>query len=108
LLPHQKEISDEQAFYADGLARAYDLNGNWPRALETYQGITSLTTGRLLWGDIYARSYYRLGKIYQRNGNNSAAAAHYENFLRLWKNADGGLPEVDDAKKQLEALKRVS
>jgi serine/threonine protein kinase/tetratricopeptide (TPR) repeat protein len=108
LLPHQRETSDEQAFYDDSLAIAYDLNGNWPRALETYQRITSLTTGRLMWGDIYARSYYRLGKIYQRNGNNQAAAAHYENFLRLWKNADGGLPEVDDAKKQLEALKRVS
>jgi len=61
-----------------------------------------------MWGDIYARSFYWLGKIYQRNGNSHAAAAHYENFLRLWKNADGGLPEFDDAKKQLEALKRVS
>ena len=104
LLPCQRENVDMHAFYENSLAEAYDRGGDWSRALETYQRIVSLTTGRLQWGDIYARSFYRMGKICQRNGREVEAAGHYRNFLKFWKNADAGLPEVDDAKRQLEAL----
>jgi len=107
LLPEQRENADEQAFYYDGLAAACYQSGHLSKALETYRAILALTTGRLKWGDIYARSYYWLGKIHQQNGNNVEAAAQYKNFLELWKNADAGLPEVTDAKKQLEALRKV-
>jgi serine/threonine protein kinase/Tfp pilus assembly protein PilF len=109
LLPYQQEsIIDEQAFYFDGLAAAQYQNGDWPRAVETYTRIVTLATGRLRWGDIYARSYYWLGKIHQKTGNNLEAAADYERFLQLWKNADSGLREVADAQKQLEALREAS
>ena len=107
LLPSQRENTDEQAFYKNSLAAAYYQSGSWSRALETYQGIVSLTTGRICWGDIYARSTYWLGKIYQRTENKAATVAHFENFLGLWKNADPELPEVEDAKKQLDDLKKA-
>ena len=107
LLSYQMEVYDEQAFYYDGLAAAYTQKGNWPKAIETYKSIISLTTGRLGWGDIYTRSYYWLGKCFQKSGNPTEARVNYRNFLQLWKNADEGLPEVADARKELEVLGRL-
>jgi len=46
-----------------------------------------------------------LGKIYEQQGITAKAIEHYEKFLDLWKNADPGIPEVTDAKKQLASLK---
>jgi tetratricopeptide (TPR) repeat protein len=106
LLPRQRERLDEHAFFMAALAEAYERAGDLEKATETYQNILTLTTGRLRWGDIYARSHYRLGRLYQKKGSPAEAASHFEKFLEVWKNADPGLPEIEDAKKQAALLKK--
>ncbi len=108
LLPHQKYVDDEQAFYLEALASTFYESGDLEKAYDYYEKIISLTTGRLRWGDIYARSYYMLGKIYQEKGWIGKAIDQYETFINLWKDADPGILEKEDAKKQLAFLKEVS
>lgn len=108
LLPHQYEVTDKHAFYLYPLALSYYQLGDLEKARKQFEKIVSLTTGRIHWGDIYARSYYWLGKIFQKKGWTGKAIENYEKFLQLWKDADPGLPETMDAQKQLAALRNAS
>ena len=96
--------SNMQALYIDSLASAYYQSGDVEKAREEYEMIISLTLGRLYYGDIYAKSFYMLGRIYQQKGWAGKAIEHYDKFLHLWKNADPGIPEIIDAQKRLTAL----
>jgi cytochrome c-type biogenesis protein CcmH/NrfG len=46
-----------------------------------------------------------ISKIYEQQGNKAKAIEHYEKFLDLWKDADPGIAEVEDAKKRLAGLR---
>ncbi len=102
LEPHGLQKNAE---FVNSWASAYYKSGNLDKAQEAYEGITNLTTGRIGYGDIYAKSFYMLGKIYEEQGNSTKAIEHYEKFLSLWKDADPGIAEVEDAKKRLAGLK---
>ena len=39
-----------------------------------------------------------------QNGNTAKTIEYYEKFLDLWKDADPGIAEVEDAKKRLEGI----
>ncbi len=39
-------------------------------------------------------------------GKRAKSIEQYERFLQLWKGADSGIAEVEDAKKRLAGLKR--
>ena len=73
-------------------------------AEEVYFKIISLSRGRLQNGDFYAKSFHMLGKIYEQKGLIDKAIEHYEKCLDLWKDADPGLPEVDEARQSLAKL----
>jgi tetratricopeptide (TPR) repeat protein len=94
------------AFYLDGLASACLEMGDVDNALKNYENIAFLTYSRQAWGDLYARSFYNLGKIYEQKGLNGKAAENYEKFINLWKDCDPRFrPLVEHARKRLTALK---
>jgi len=105
LLPYQSYDYTSHAIFYDNLALAYYKSRELEKAQEEYEKITQLTTGRLDYGDIFAKSFYMLGKIYEQQGNIAKAIENYKKFLDLWKDADSGLPEVEDARKSLAGLR---
>jgi len=48
---------------------------------------------------------YFLGVCYEKSGWEKRAIEKYEEFLEIWKDADPGIPEVEDAKQRLKTLK---
>jgi tetratricopeptide (TPR) repeat protein len=109
LLPSQHSAApfvDNHALFIDSLAAAYNLVGDIERAREEYQKIVDLTTGRIYYGDLFAKSFYRVGKIYQEKGWTGKAIEKYREFLSMWKDADPGFPELIDAKKRFAELQK--
>jgi serine/threonine protein kinase/Flp pilus assembly protein TadD len=112
LLPFESTIWTEghvinnHALYMDSLAQAYYRSGDLENAVEYYEKIKMLTTGRLYFSGIYAKSFYTLGRIYQQMGDKTKAENNYNKFLALWFNADSNISEVSDAQRRLTGLNR--
>jgi len=92
-------------FIKDVLARSYQKKGELDKAIAEYERLVTFDPDaewRCLIHPIY---YYRLAKLYQEKGWKGKAAENFKKFLELWKNADPGIPEIQDAQKRLSELK---
>ncbi len=95
------------------LARCYFETGQNEKAIEAVQRMQ-----RIYWAgtrrissfraEFYPKSFYLLGKIYEKKGDRELATQNYEKFLDLWKDADKDLPDLMDAKERLAKLKEMS
>jgi tetratricopeptide (TPR) repeat protein len=115
--PYGHEADIDTAQYYGSLAEAYYQAGKGWSALDLYKKIPAYWEQKLNSGDIYARSFYRVAKIYdqiprppgtsdvQLKADKTMAIENYRKFLNLWKDADPFCaPEVEDARVRLAAL----
>ena len=86
------------------LANAYYLSGDIDKAIECYKKIIQVAIGGWYFGDLYARSHYQLGRMYEEQGSFNEAKSYYKKFLFIWEEADEGLAEKIDAQKRLAIL----
>ncbi len=50
-------------------------------------------------------AHYYLGIAYEQSGAAKKAVRQYEEFLRIWKDADPGMKTVEDARARLARLR---
>ena len=80
----------------------------YEKAEELLKHIHELSFARLQRGDLYAKSFYYLGKIYQKKGWKGKAIESFKKFYDMWK---GGDPEfvgkyINDTEWQLKILRK--
>ncbi len=59
----------------------------------------------IYWPIASVKAHYWLGVAYEQQGEEEKALKEYERFLEIWKEADPGIKEVQDAKQRLTKLK---
>jgi serine/threonine protein kinase/Flp pilus assembly protein TadD len=110
LLPHQYYrhpwlVGNDRALFLNSLAQTYYRAENFDEAQEEFGKIHPLTAGRFEYGDIFAKSYYMLGKIFEKREWDQLARQNYQDFLELWRNADPSFPEIEDARSRLASIR---
>ena len=92
------------------LARAYMETNRYEQAIETYEQLLSnyVTPWRLHLGIWSVKANYHLGLAYEATGRFETAAKYYSQFIDIWKDADEGIEEIDDARERLRRLENKS
>ncbi|MCI0655612.1 MAG: tetratricopeptide repeat protein [Acidobacteria bacterium] len=91
------------------LARAYLLAGRLGESLTEFERLESDYSEERAENPIdAAKIYYFLGQAYEKSGSRAKAMENYRQFLDIWKEADPGIVEVEDARQRLARLQTGS
>lgn len=92
-------------FLKDALARAYLKDGDLDKAISKYEQLITFDPNSKERHLIHPTNHYRLAKLYEEKGSSMKAIEQYELFLEIWKDADRGTIEVEEAKIRLARLR---
>ncbi|MBI5867556.1 MAG: protein kinase [candidate division Zixibacteria bacterium] len=87
------------------LGKTYLRAGVLDKAVATFESALSRydeTQSNNLYASVM--SHYFLGVAYEKSGWKDKAAQQYKTFLDIWKDADPGIKEIDDARVRLAKL----
>ena len=88
----------------DFLARAYFQNGQIDEAIAEYKRLMTIGQKSPFIYLVHPKYHLYLAKLYEEKGLPEKAVEQYEKFLDLWKDADPGSPELEEARKRLAEL----
>lgn len=87
--------------FRDGVARVKRAEGDLDGAIRIYRELLSWGIGSKWVAMLEPRFVLELARLLDQTGDREGARAEYRRFLELWKNADRGLPELDEARRYL-------
>lgn len=89
------------------LADLYFKSEQFDLAEKWFKTVSTQTIGRYFYGDLFAKSFYYLGKIYQKKGWVGKAIESFEKFLILWQSGDNFYINkfISDTRNQLRKIK---
>jgi tetratricopeptide (TPR) repeat protein len=88
------------------LAEAYLKSDRLGEAVAKFEKVLSRYDKSRAFSALRAvKAYYLLGLAYEKSGWDKKAIEKYEEFLEIWKDADPGIPEVEDVKGRLKKLR---
>jgi serine/threonine protein kinase/Flp pilus assembly protein TadD len=91
------------------IARSYIEIGRLGDAVAMFENaIKRYDYHRVLFLILSVKAHYWLGLAYEKSGWTDKAIEQYETFLDIWKDADEGIIEIEDAKDRLARLKNKS
>ncbi|GAB4325120.1 MAG: hypothetical protein Kow0074_18550 [Candidatus Zixiibacteriota bacterium] len=104
----QLRTLDARGFYLnEALARAYLAQSTPADAIPILERLLEgFDENATMDGGIVITLHYHLARAYEMSGWTEKAIARYEHFLELWRDADPGIREVDDARARLAALEQ--
>ncbi len=83
----------------DGPARLEITRGNRAAAIEAYRRLTTGGPDNRSSAALEPRHVLELARLLNKEGDGAGARVEYGRFLKLWANADAGLPELTEAKQ---------
>jgi tetratricopeptide (TPR) repeat protein len=95
----QRSLPYSDDFAARALERKGDLGG----AIAEYERL--LHPEKTEFSLVHPFSRLRLARLYEKQGKLRAAVKQYEKVLNVWKEADRGLTEVEEARRRLATLR---
>jgi tetratricopeptide (TPR) repeat protein/tRNA A-37 threonylcarbamoyl transferase component Bud32 len=105
----EAESSGPDLLYSYQLAQLYlDLGKHGRAVAELEQHLTRYTVRMAALPRVSVQMHYLLGLAYEKSGWTDKAIQQYEEFLDIWKDADPGIEEIEDAKTRLARLKAIS
>jgi len=93
---HLRVITAKMYIEAGRLGEAVDL---LEAAITRYDRVRAMTP---IWS---VKAHYLLGLAYEGSGWDPKAIEEYETFIEIWKDADPGIPMLEDARERLAGLK---
>jgi tetratricopeptide (TPR) repeat protein len=101
-----REIQQRRFFLERvALARGYMASGNIAGAVaELERALLRYDDNRTETPTYSVRAHYLLGQAYEESGWANKAIEQYEEFLEIWKDADPGIAEIEDARQRLARL----
>ena len=110
LISYEKAKESNSNFFINYmLATVYSRSGRFEESILEFEQLSnSFGVDRAYFTIWSTKLYYHLGLAYEQTGQFGKAIEQYSIFLDIWKNADEGIEEINDARNRLARMQNQS